>query len=130
MTTTFIVNGFGRYETRDYESTPTMPAWSERGITLKYAGIEFWLPYDKPTPIPDWTFREVDHAKSTPDSESEGQLQYLTFVVRGERIAEELCDTQVPVANRDKGIITLSRKEAELRRVPNKTSIIPSGWDE
>lgn len=97
MSTVAIYNGFGKYETRD----------NEKGINLSYAGVNFWFPYKKITYIPDYTFREVDHDKSTPLPGEEGILTYRSFRTSGERVAEELLEVQIPVPNKDKGIIKI-----------------------
>ena len=101
MSTAHIWNGFGRYETRRVGNK------DEFGITLTYAGVAFWLPYEQVTYIPDFTIREVDHDKSSADTESESVLTYKTFVIRGERIAEELTEVQQPYKNSQKGIIVI-----------------------
>lgn len=94
MSTGFVYNGFGKYEKRD----------GEIGIALKYAGMDFWLPYQKVTAIPNWTFREVDHDKTTPNGDVEGQLVYMSVVVSGQRVVEELCNKQIPVSHAKMGI--------------------------
>jgi hypothetical protein len=96
MSTGYVYNGFGQYEKN---------AAGEKGITLVYAGNQFWLPYKKVTPLPDFTLREVDHDKSTPPAGEEGFLQYKEVRVSGGRLLEELTETQIPVKNRELGII-------------------------
>jgi hypothetical protein len=96
MSTGYIYNGFGQYEKN---------AAGEKGITLMYAGNQFWLPYKKVTPLPDFTLREVDHDKSTPPAGEEGFLVYKEVRVSGQRLLEEMTETQIPVKNREKGII-------------------------
>jgi hypothetical protein len=76
----------------------------EEGIELPYAGIGFWLPYQKVTPIPNFAFREVDHPKSTPERGEIGQVHYRNEFVDGKRLAEELTLKQIPITNHDKGI--------------------------
>lgn len=100
VSTAYVYNGFGGYDERN----------GVRGFALTYAGLEFFFPFEQVTIIPDWTFRELDHDKSTPDGEGEGELVYKTFVVNGRRVAEELLMTQVPVRNRDKGLIEIQGK--------------------
>lgn len=101
MATAYIYNGFGRYEERD----------GVRGITLNWARLPWFLPFEQVTTIPDWTLREVDWNASTPDGdEPEGRLVYKTFVIPGKRVAEELIMTQVPYKNRDLGIIEIVGK--------------------
>lgn len=99
MATAAIYNGFGKYEKNGR---------GETGITLTYGGVPFWLPYKKLTYIPDFTFREVDHDKTTAEEGEEGVLTYKSFRVSGERIVEELLETQVPTPNKDKGIIRIT----------------------
>lgn len=101
MSAVAVYNGFGKYEIRD----------NERGITLKYAGVDFWFPYKKITYLPDYTFREVDHDKSTAIEGEEGVLTYKSFRISGERLAEELLETQVPIPNKDKGIIVIDKSK-------------------
>lgn len=96
-----IYNGFGKYETNEK---------GQKGITLTYGGIKFWLPYKRVAYIPDYTFREVDHQASSADIGEESVLTYRTFRVTGERIAEELLETQIPVPNKEKGILLLDKK--------------------
>ena len=118
MSTAYVLNGYGCYETKD----------NERGITLRYAGVNFWFPYDKVTAIPDWTFREVDHNKSASDGESESVLTYFTHTVNGKRVAEELLMTQIPDRNVDMGFKIYSEKETKDRRTQKSTNI-PCGVD-
>ncbi len=99
MSAVAVYNGFGKYETRD----------NEKGIVLKYGGVDFWFPYKKVTYLPDYTFHEVDHDLSTPKEGEEGVLVYRSFRISGERLAEELLETQVPVPNKDKGFVVLSK---------------------
>lgn len=97
MSAVAVYNGFGKYETRDREA----------GIALKYGGVDFWFPYKKVTYLPDYTFREVDHDKSTALEGEESVLTYRFFRISGERLAEELLETQVPTPNKEKGIIKI-----------------------
>jgi hypothetical protein len=97
VSTVAVYNGFGKYETRD----------NEKGIVLKYAGVDFWFPYKKVTYLPDYTFREVDHDKSTALEGEEGVLTYKSFRISGERLAEEILETQIPITNKEKGIIKI-----------------------
>lgn len=80
MATGYIYNGFGPYETRD----------GEQGITLKHAGIEFWLPFERVTAIPDFAIREVDHDKSTPPAGETGAVVYKLELATGTRVVSEL----------------------------------------
>lgn len=101
MATGYIFNGFGKYDERD----------GELGIWLPYAGTQFWFPYQKVTPIPAYAFREVDHAKTTPEKgEILSSAIYRNEFVDGKRIAEELTLKQIPVSNHDKGIQIIEGK--------------------
>ncbi len=116
MSTVAIFNGFGKYETNSVTG--------EKGITLSHGGIPFWLPFQSVAYIPDYTMREVDHDKSTPDGDAEGFLVYKTFRLSGERVAEELLETQIPNKNSLKGIIV-------IKGVRNGTLLtVPSGVSE
>lgn len=101
MSTAYIYNGFGHYEKKN----------GVEGLTLTYGGVPFFLAYKQVTPIPDWTFREVDHDKTSPDGEGEGVLTYKSFSVNGKRVCEELLMTQIPTKNSDKGIIEVEGKQ-------------------
>jgi hypothetical protein len=57
-------------------------------ITLKYAGVEFFFPFNKVTPIPDTSFREVNQRETSENDN--GALVFTTFIVKGTRICEEL----------------------------------------
>jgi hypothetical protein len=111
MGTAAIYNGFGRYETNDK---------GEQGITLTHGGVPFWFPFKQVTYIPDYTMREVDHRESSADGDAESTLVYKTFRLSGQRIAEELLETQIPVKNSDKGIIllTTAKKKDTYLTVP------------
>lgn len=100
MGNAYIYNGFGQYEDRD----------GQKGIAIRYAGLDWWLPYQKVTAIPNWTLREVDHDRSTPPGGEKGELVYQNVIIQGGRIAEELCDKQMPVAYKDMGILTIQGK--------------------
>lgn len=99
MSTAAIYNGFGRYEQSNE---------GQKGMSLNYAGISFWFPYEQVTYIPDFTMREVDHDKSTANGEEEGSLTYRTFRLSGERIAEEILETGVPFKESAKGLILIT----------------------
>jgi hypothetical protein len=98
MATGYIYNGFGGYHEKD----------GIKGISTRYAGIEFFLPFGEVTTIPDWTFREVDHAASTANEGDESVLTYKTFTVPGARVVEEITATQLPYTNQQKGIIPVT----------------------
>jgi len=97
MATGMIYNGYGSYETRD----------GERGIAMKYAGVEFWLPYQKVTYFPNYNFREVDHDKSTGTGGQMTGLKYRDVRVPGGWIVEEMTMKQVPRPNRDMGLLPI-----------------------
>jgi hypothetical protein len=97
MGTGYIYNGFGRYEVNEA---------GEKGITLPYGGFKFWLPYEKVIAIPDYTLREVDHkAMAEAGEDGEGRVMYKTTPIAGTRIQAELLNNEIPVPNKDKGII-------------------------
>lgn len=119
MSTAAIFNGFGQYESKP---------GGEKGITLLHGGVPFWFPFDKVTYIPDFVMREVDHDKSTAkDGEEEGILQYLTFRLSGERIAEELLEPQIPTPNQDKGIIRIDNHPSKRL---NSYVTVRAGFDD
>lgn len=117
MSAAAIFNGYGKYEQNSD---------GQKGITLKHGGREFWLPFDEVTYIPDYTMREVDHDKSTADKEEESTLTYLTFVISGQRIAEELLETQLPVKNSEIGIILISNTPDKRL---NEYATVSAGFD-
>lgn len=118
--TGYIYNGYGRYEKRG----------KEEGITLKYAGAEFWLPYKKVTAIPDFHFREFDHAATAEEWEAgnEAAMVYRVLRVPGARVVEELTMTQEPVKNREKGILPLLVHRDKLAK--DKYIKVSAGVDE
>jgi hypothetical protein len=98
MSTIAVFNGFGKYEqTQD----------GQKGITLKFGGVPFWLPYDKITYFPDYTMREVDQDKSSPGGQVQGELVYHTFRVSGDTIVDILLENGDTHKNSDKGIIVI-----------------------
>jgi len=117
--TGYIYNGFGQYQKRGKET----------GIALTYGGVEFWLPYKKVTAIPDFNFREIDHA-ATAEAWEDGNDEALIYKVHripGARIVEELTEKQEPVKNREKGIIPV----AALRdKLTDKHIKVAAGADE
>ncbi len=119
MSTAAIYNGFGQYEQNNE---------GQKGITLPYAGLGFWLPYRKVTYIPDWTLREVDHdLTAASNGAEEGFLTYKAHIVPGNRIAEELLETQIPFKNSDKGIILITPDQT--KRKPSYIHV-PAGFSE
>lgn len=101
MATAYIYNGFGKYDTNDDGG---------EGLKVHYAGVPFWLPYGKVTAIPNWTFREVDHDKSTPQSGQVAVLTYQNTIVNGEVIANQIVERGVPESGADMGIIRIEGK--------------------
>lgn len=101
MSTVAVYNGFGKYETRE----------GERGIMLKYAGLDFWLPFQKVTYFPDYLLREIDWNESTGNDGEERPMAFKTIRVSGERLVEELLETQIPTPNSAKGIIIVKGKK-------------------
>ncbi len=100
MATGFIYNAFGHYE--EFKG--------EQGINLYFGGVPFWLPYQKVTAIPNWTLREVDHDRSTPQGGTKGVLVYQNIIVAGDYIVNELCNKGVPIEQRKMGIIPIAGK--------------------
>ena len=100
MSTAYIYQGFGKYETHN----------GEEGIKISYAGVPFWLPYQKVTPIPNWTFREVDHDRSTPSQGQVAPLTYQNTIVNGDVIANQITKGGIPVSGEDMGIIRIDGK--------------------
>lgn len=118
--TGYILNYFGQYENRG----------KEKGITINYAGVPFWLPYGKVTAIPDFHFREVDHAATAEEWENgnTNALIYQVFRTPGVRVVEELTEVQEPIKNKEKGIIPIQYNSQ--RAAKDKYVKAPAGWDE
>lgn len=112
MATAYIYSAYG-YDNHD----------GELGHSESYAGREWWLPLGRVTPIPNFTLRELDHDRSTPTTGEVAVAQYLTVIVSGGRIAQELCEKQVPVANALKGIMIIEGKPT------GRTVEVFAGWD-
>lgn len=108
MSTGYLYNGYGKYETKNGHED------GERGIYLTYAGVPFWLPYQKVTPLPNWTFREVDQAATTPGGSGQitQRVVYREVNVLGDRIAREIVEAESshPQTNKDRGIIIIQGK--------------------
>ncbi len=102
-----VYNGFGQYESTND---------GQKGITLSFGGVPFWLPYNKVTYFPDYTKREVDHEKSSPGGDQEGMLVYHSFRVSGEQIVDTLLELGVPYKNSDKGIIVIANEPAKRKQ--------------
>lgn len=111
MATAYIYQGFGDYEQKEGVS----------GITLHYAGVPFFLPFQQVTAIPNWTFREVDHDKSTPQSGQVAVLTYQNTIINGEFIANHFCEKGDPVPGKDMGIVTIKGKPT------GKSVVVPAG---
>ena len=101
MSTGYLYNAYGKYETAES---------GELGITLSFAGVGFWLPFEKVTPIPNYNFREVDHDKSTPSGGQVGALVYMNVRVPGDKIVDTLANGQIPYSNSFRGIQTVTGK--------------------
>src|SRR3989442_6832648 len=97
-----IWNGFGDYET----STD-----GKKGTSVLFGGQTVFFPYKEVTTLPSfWSFRFVDHDKSTPPEGEEGFLHYDTKRVNGKYLAEDMLKTQIPHPNETKGLIEIAGK--------------------
>lgn len=114
MSTVAVYNGFGQYETRD----------KEKGITLKFASREFWLPFQKVTYFPDFFLKEIDWNKSTGNEGEETPMVYQMVRITGQRLAEELLETQVPHSNSYKGIVEVKGTKTTFMKT------VHAGYDE
>lgn len=115
MSTVAVYNGFGQYETAregQYEGAKE----GQKGIAVLHGGVPFWFPFEQVTYIPDFTMRHLDENESLFETGDEGILVYKTARLSGERIAEELLDTQVPIPNKDKGLLRLSENTPKLNK--------------
>ncbi len=86
------------------------PDTGERGDMLYYAGQPLWFPFEKVTPIPNMTFKELDHNRSTAERGEVSELQYISVMVPGHVIGMSLTENQIPYANKIKGIILIEGK--------------------
>lgn len=103
MSTAYVYNALksvspdGTYETRENPLTGE----TEFGVTLKYAGMDWWFPYQKVTPIPNYTLCEPDHEKNTP---TKGvivdETAYRNWPVSGDFIATFLTNGESMLADR------------------------------
>lgn len=118
--TGYIFNGYGRYEKKG----------KEEGMTVKYLGVEFWLPYKKVTAIPDFHFREFDHMATAEEWEAgnESARIYRVLRVPGVRVVEEVTMTQEPVKNREKGVLPIPGTRDRLSK--DKYVKVSAGVDE
>lgn len=114
MSTVAVYNGFGQYETKD----------GEKGLTLSYAGLPFWFPFEKVAYLPDFLLREVDYDKSIADNGEACDMVFKNVRVSGQRLAEEMLETQIPIPNSMKGLILVTGKKGTF------LVAIPAGWDE
>ncbi len=114
MSTAFIYNGHDKYDEKN----------GELGGYLKYGGVNFWLPFQKVTPIPDFQFREVDHNASTPNPGEYGELTYKTVRIKGNFIADQLCNQGIPMPLKDMGISVIEGK------LTGKTISVEAGFDD
>lgn len=100
MSTAYIYNASFPHD--DKEGVP--------GIYLKFASVNFWFPFGKVTPVPDYNFREVDHDKSTAERGDRGEVTYQNVFLDGTRLAEFLTKGQIPYENYEKGIQIIEGK--------------------
>ena len=101
MATAYILTGLG---------DDKHPDTGERGDMLYFAGQGFWFPFEKVTPVPNMTFKELNHSRSTAERGEVSELLYDSVAVRGDVIAITLTENQVPYPNKDKGIIVVEGK--------------------
>lgn len=94
----------------NYLGDASHPDTGERGDMLYYAGQGFWLPFEAVTPIPNMTFRELNHSRSTAERGETSELLYDSVNVSGQMIARSLTENQIPYPNKDKGIIMIDGK--------------------
>lgn len=114
MSTAYIFNAMkglhpdGSYETR----TDPKTGETQYGTTLKWAGLDWWFPYQQVTPIPNYALCEVDHDKSTPQRGDTGQVVYRNIFVDGGRVAHELTEntSETSDPNKEKGIQVIEGK--------------------
>lgn len=113
MSLACVLNLYGKYEERD----------GGVGMTVSYGGRDFWLPYEQVSYFPNWTFRDVDQDKSSPDPDSGivGEVVYTNTIVRGERLAEEICNKRMPHSLADMGVIPI------VGKTTGKTIVVPAG---
>jgi hypothetical protein len=100
MATTYVYNAFGPYDERN----------GVGGTALSFSGTEFFFPFQQVTAIPNWTFRLLDHDKSTPQQGDKGETIYQSTIIPGQVLAAELLLKQIPVNNQDKGLLIIAGK--------------------
>ncbi len=100
MSTVYVYNAFGPYDERT----------GKYGTALSFSGTEFFFPYQEVTVIPNWTFRLLDHDKSTPQQGDKGETIYQTTIIPGHVLANELLERQVPYSNKTKGLLPITGK--------------------
>src|SRR6188768_1054954 len=113
MSTIAVFNGFGQYESTND---------GQKGITLQFAGVPFWFPFNKVSYIPDFMLRELDHKETAAEG---AEATYLANLMPGETIANEMLESQVPYKNKDKGIIVIP-SDAAHRKIT--TVRVAAGW--
>jgi hypothetical protein len=100
MAVHYIYNSFGPYEEVD----------GVKGTTIKFAGHNFFFPFQRTTPIVNFIFREPDHDKSTPAAGEKGELIYQLVPVSAETLIFELLDKQIPYTHKQMGIVPVAGK--------------------
>lgn len=117
MSTAYIYNAIqgvnpdGTYRTRENPKTGGV----EFGELLSYAGMEWWFPFEKVTPIPNYALCELDHEKSTPNKgEIVAQALYKNEFVDGDVIAQILTQHQ---GHHKRGIQVIEGKPTGEARV-------------
>jgi hypothetical protein len=70
--------------------------------------LDFFFPYQEVTPIPDFMFREVDHEETSKGGlDGSMTVAYKSEIVPGNKLAYLLTEGQLPVQNKERGIIVL-----------------------
>ncbi len=100
MSTVYVYNAFSPYDERN----------GLYGTALSFSGTEFFFPFQQVTVIPNWTFRLLDHDKSTPQQGDKGETIYQTVIIPGHILANELLERQVPFSNKQKGLLPITGK--------------------
>jgi hypothetical protein len=111
MSTVAVYNAFGGYDERD----------GERGVFLYYAGTPFWFPFKRVAYLPNWTFRELDHDKSTAKQGEVVPMTYTEVRVSGQRLSEELLRKEIPYPPVEMGIVPITGEPT------GRTLHIPAG---
>ncbi len=100
MSTVYVYNGFGAYDQRN----------GVGGTVLKFNGDEFFFPFQQVRPLPNWTFRNVDQDKSTPQGGSQGELVYMTTLLPGQVLANQLLELGIPHTAHNMGLLPITGK--------------------